>query len=56
MVRIKLNCKKRLKKKLIILVILLIILFFFVFLVNNVDTITNQIIVKELNIGVDNEE
>ncbi len=56
MVRIRSNLKKKLGRRFIILILLVNVLFISYFLLRNTSSISNQTIVKEINIGADNEK
>jgi hypothetical protein len=56
MVRIRANLKKKLRRRFIILILLANVLFISYFLLRNTSNISNQTIVKEINIGADNEK
>lgn len=56
MMRIRSHVKKRLKKKFIIFTMLFITLLVLYLSVKSADNIANQIIVKEINIGANNEK
>jgi hypothetical protein len=56
MVRVRSNLKKKLRRKFIILILLVNVLFISYFLLRNTSDISNQTIVKEINIGADNEK
>jgi hypothetical protein len=56
MVRIRSNLKKKLRRRFIILILLVNVLFISYFLLRNTSNISNQTIVKEINIGADNEK
>ncbi|NUX01757.1 hypothetical protein GO685_04690 [Wolbachia endosymbiont of Madathamugadia hiepei] len=56
MVRIRSNLKKKLRQRFIILILLVNVLFISYFLLRNTSNISNQTIVKEINIGADNEK
>lgn len=56
MMKARSNLKKRLKKKFIVFIMLFIALFSLYFAIKNTDNIANQIRVKEINIGADNDK
>ncbi len=56
MVKIISNLKKRLKQRFVVLTLLINTLFISYFLIKNTKNTFNQIIVKEINIGADNEK
>lgn len=56
MVRVRSNLKKKLRRRFIILILLVNVLFISYFLLRNTSNISNQTIVKEINIGADNEK
>jgi lipopolysaccharide export system protein LptC len=56
MVRVRSNLKKKLRRRFIILILLVNVLFISYFLLRNTSDISNQTIVKEINIGADNEK
>ena len=56
MIRIRSNFKKRLKQKFIVFILLLSTFFVSYFLIKNTQNISNEIKVKEINIGADNEK
>ncbi len=56
MVRIRSNLKKKLGRRFIILILLVNVLFISYFLLRNTSSLSNQTIVKEINIGADNEK
>ncbi len=56
MVNIRSNLKKRLKQRFVVLTLLVNVLFISYFLIKSTKNTFNQIIVKEINIGDDNEK
>ncbi len=56
MVKARLNLKKRLRRKFVILILLINALFVSYFLIRNTNNISSQMIVKEIDIGADNEK
>lgn len=56
MVRVRSNLKKKLRRRFIMLILLVNVLFISYFLLRNTNNISNQTIVKEINIGADNEK
>lgn len=56
MVKIRSNLKQRLKQRFVVLTLLINTLFISYFLIKNTKNTFNQIIVKEINIGADNEK
>ncbi|WCR59305.1 MAG: hypothetical protein PG978_000741 [Wolbachia endosymbiont of Ctenocephalides felis wCfeF] len=56
MIRVRSNLKKKLRRRFIILILLVNVLFISYFLLRNTSDISNQTIVKEINIGADNEK
>ncbi|RDD35279.1 hypothetical protein Wcon_00533 [Wolbachia endosymbiont of Cylisticus convexus] len=56
MIKTRSNLKKRLKQKFVMLTLLINALFVSYFLIKNTGNTFNQIIVKEINIGADNEK
>jgi hypothetical protein len=56
MVRVRSNLKKKLRRRFIVLILLVNVLFISYFLLRNTSNISNQTIVKEINIGADNEK
>ncbi|WCR58563.1 MAG: hypothetical protein PG980_001035 [Wolbachia endosymbiont of Ctenocephalides felis wCfeJ] len=57
MVKVRSNLKKKLRRKFIVLIIILVsILFISYFFIRSTSNIPNQTVVKEINIGVNNEK
>ncbi|OCA06787.1 hypothetical protein wTpre_1134 [Wolbachia endosymbiont of Trichogramma pretiosum] len=55
MVKIRSNLKKRLKQRFVVLALLINALLISYFLIKKTKNTFNQIVVKEINIGADNE-
>ncbi|NSM56638.1 hypothetical protein HET73_04135 [Wolbachia endosymbiont of Atemnus politus] len=53
---IRSNLKKKLRRKFVVLVLLIGALFISYFLIKNTSKVFNQTVVKEINIGVSDEE
>ncbi len=56
MVKVRSNLKKKLRRRFIILTLLVNVLFVSYFLLRSTNNISNQTIVKEINIGAENEK
>ncbi|WP_175818423.1 hypothetical protein [Wolbachia endosymbiont of Dirofilaria (Dirofilaria) immitis] len=56
MVKVRSNLKKKLRRRLIVLIILVNALFISYFLIKNMSNVSNQTVVKEINIGVSGGE
>ncbi|MDG7056299.1 MAG: hypothetical protein LKM44_02300 [Wolbachia endosymbiont of Meromenopon meropis] len=52
----RLNLKKKIKRKFVNNILLVIILFVLFFLLKNTSDISDQVVVKEINIAADNEK
>ncbi len=56
MVKVRSSLKKKLRRKFIVLIILVNALFISYFLIKNMSNISNQTVVKEINIEANNAE